>query len=64
MTNFAGLVGHDGALPGYQSFMAYAPAKRATLVILTNVYPDSGCGGPADALARMIAGELKLFDAP
>jgi len=26
--DFAGMIGHDGALPGFQTFMAYLPPRR------------------------------------
>ncbi len=64
ITNFSGMIGHDGALPGFQSFVGYVPAKDAALVILTNVYPDVDCGGPADQLAKVIAGALGLISVP
>jgi D-alanyl-D-alanine carboxypeptidase len=64
VTDFFGIIGHDGALPGFQSFMGYVPDKRATLVILTNVYPDLHCGGPADELAKLVGGQLGLFTPP
>jgi D-alanyl-D-alanine carboxypeptidase len=31
-----GWVGHDGAVPGYESLTVYLPAKQATMVILLN----------------------------
>jgi D-alanyl-D-alanine carboxypeptidase len=61
ITNFFGIIGHDGALPGFQSFVGYAPAHDATIVVLANVYPDVDCGGPADEITRVIATELGLF---
>jgi D-alanyl-D-alanine carboxypeptidase len=61
ITNFAGILGHDGALPGYQSFMGYVPSMDATLVVLTNVFPDLTCNGPADVIARRIAALLQLI---
>ena len=61
ITNFAGIIGHDGDLPGFQSFMGYVPARDATIVVLANVYPDLDCRGPADEIVKLIAGRLKLF---
>ncbi|MEO6135369.1 MAG: serine hydrolase [Ginsengibacter sp.] len=55
--------GHDGNAPGYRSVMFYQPAKKLSLVILTNyhgadiyaiakalynVIPDFACGGKDD----------------
>jgi CubicO group peptidase (beta-lactamase class C family) len=32
-----GLLGHNGAIPGYQSFMGYQPDKGVTVVVLANL---------------------------
>ena len=64
ITNFSGIIGHDGALPGFQTFVGYVPEKDAAVVILTDVYPDLHCGGPADAIARIIAATLGLISVP
>ena len=61
VANFFGVIGHDGALPGYQSFIGYVPAKDGTVVILTNVYNDKTCGSPADTIFKAVAKELALF---
>jgi D-alanyl-D-alanine carboxypeptidase len=61
ITNFGGVIGHDGALPGYQSFMGYVPAKNTTIVVLANVYTDLKCGGPADAIVKVIGKKIQLF---
>ena len=61
ITNFFGVIGHDGALPGFSSFVGYVPAKRATLIVLTNLYPAVSCEGPADEIAKILGGKLGLF---
>lgn len=61
ITNFAGIIGHDGALPGFQSFAGYNPAKDATIVVLANLYPDNDCGAPADEIVKLIGKKLQLF---
>ena len=61
VANFFGVIGHDGALPGYQSFIGYVPSKDGTVVILTNVYNDKMCGSPADTIFKAVARELALF---
>jgi hypothetical protein len=33
---YAGLLGHDGAVPGYDSLVLYSPRNGATLVLLGN----------------------------
>jgi hypothetical protein len=30
------MIGHDGLINGYQSFMGYDPASGDTLIVLTN----------------------------
>jgi CubicO group peptidase (beta-lactamase class C family) len=64
ITDFAGVIGHDGALLGYQSFMGYLPARDATLVVLANVFPDAECGSPADEIAKVILRQLQLLALP
>ena len=64
ITDFSGVIGHDGALPGYQSFMGYLPARDATLVVLANVFPDAECGSPADEIAQVILRQLQLLAPP
>jgi D-alanyl-D-alanine carboxypeptidase len=58
VANFGGFIGHDGELPGFQSFMGYMPQKGATIIVLVNldVAPDGS--PPADALAALIQQEL------
>jgi D-alanyl-D-alanine carboxypeptidase len=34
IAKFAGFLGHDGQLPGYNSFVGYDPSLRATIVVL------------------------------
>jgi len=57
-SGFGGFIGHNGAIPGYQSFMGYLPQKGATIVVLANsmVAPNIYLGDalPADALAKII----------
>jgi D-alanyl-D-alanine carboxypeptidase len=66
-----GFLGHNGSLPGFQSFMGYMPSKDATIIVLTNLDKSSTCtpsttapGQPptcpetADSLARVIIGDL------
>jgi D-alanyl-D-alanine carboxypeptidase len=55
-------IGHDGGLPGYQTFMGYSPQKDGTIVVLTNLfdapntYADDAL--PADAVAQLIAQQV------
>ncbi|MFE2745621.1 serine hydrolase domain-containing protein [Streptomyces scopuliridis] len=50
---FSGMWGHNGGLPGFQSFAAYEPVTAATVVVLTNV-DDSA----ADSLAAFVRTQL------
>jgi D-alanyl-D-alanine carboxypeptidase len=66
----AGFLGHNGSLPGFQSFMGYMPSRDATIIVLTNLDTSSACtpsttpGQPptcpetADTLAKVIIGDL------
>jgi D-alanyl-D-alanine carboxypeptidase len=62
MKVFGGLLGHTGAIPGFQSFVGYQPDKRVTVVVLANLYlaPNTyvGDGAPADEMAKVIAQQL------
>ena len=59
--NFAGMMGHDGALPGFQTFLGYIPARNATIVVTANMYVDSTCGSPADTIVKLLMKELGLL---
>lgn len=45
------IVGHGGAIPGFESSMVRIPEKKVTVIVLTNL-----TGGQADALANRLAG--------
>lgn len=49
-----GWVGHNGALPGYQSVTMYLPSKRATMVILINTDINYKNNEPSTFVARAI----------
>lgn len=56
---FGPFVGHDGSLPGYQSFMGYDAENGITLIILTNLQDSpEGVGGTANQMAKAIIAEL------
>lgn len=54
--NFDGYIGHNGSLPGYTSFVAYSPTRKATIVVLTNLTTPSQ--SPADQIAALIIDRL------
>jgi CubicO group peptidase (beta-lactamase class C family) len=45
------VVSHNGAIPGFSAFLGRVPAKKTTVIVLTN-----SSGGQADALGRQILG--------
>lgn len=58
IAEFNGFIGHNGQIPGYQSFMAYQPQKGATIIVLTNLFASPSGTEPADLLARVIMKEV------
>lgn len=58
IADFNGFIGHNGGLPGFQSFMGYMPEKSEMIVILTNLEPTANNAGPADELAKTIQKNL------
>ncbi|MBV9387389.1 MAG: beta-lactamase family protein [Chroococcidiopsidaceae cyanobacterium CP_BM_ER_R8_30] len=63
IANYGGAIGHNGSIPGYQSFMGYLPKLDATVIILTNLQhtwsPNGQGPDPADSLAQVIVEELQ-----
>jgi D-alanyl-D-alanine carboxypeptidase len=59
---FGGFLGHNGAIPGYQSFMGYEPESGTTVIVLASLIlgPNVflGDGLPADEMAKIIAAEV------
>lgn len=58
VADFDGFIGHNGGLPGYQSFAGYMPGKDATIVVLTNLQMTANGATPADTFAKMIRQDL------
>jgi D-alanyl-D-alanine carboxypeptidase len=64
VVNFRGFIGHNGSLPGYQSWMGYQPQQGATIIVLVNLNVAASDSeppialGPADELAKVIQREL------
>jgi len=55
------LIGHDGQIPGYMTFMGYDPASDLTIVIATNLYAiPSGEG----AALQILKGLVPIFYGP
>ncbi|MDQ3020336.1 MAG: beta-lactamase family protein [Bacteroidota bacterium] len=59
IADFDGAYGHNGGIPGFNSFMAYLPEKDATIIVLVNMQDNKNGIGPADYLARVIVEKLK-----
>lgn len=59
IANFGGFIGHNGALPGFQSFAAYSPVQDTTVIVLTNLEPLVTGTQAADQLAKIIIQKLR-----
>ena len=57
-----GWIGHNGALPGYETFSAYVPEQQMTLVILTNT--DSPYRDPANGHVSSVANAITKVVSP
>jgi D-alanyl-D-alanine carboxypeptidase len=51
-------IGHDGQLPGFNSFVGYNPETDATIVVVTNVYSAPDGSQPANEITKLIIKEL------
>jgi len=54
IADFNGAIGHNGGIPGYNSFMGYLPEQDVTIIVLCNMQDNRAGVGPADYIARMI----------
>lgn len=61
IADFDGAFGHNGGIPGFNSFMGYIPEKDATVIVLCNMQDNKNGIGPADYLARVIVEKLKTM---
>ena len=59
IADFNGAIGHNGGIPGFNSFMGYIPEKEAVIVVLVNMQDNKAGIGPADYIARVITEKLK-----
>ncbi|HMQ69078.1 MAG TPA: serine hydrolase domain-containing protein [Ignavibacteria bacterium] len=51
---FGGAIGHNGGIPGYNSFMGYIPKWDMTIIIFANMQDNKDEIGPADYIAGKI----------
>jgi len=59
--NAAGFIGHNGELPGYITGMFYNPEKKATIIIISNIYPrDMAILDMFKGIVNIIWPEIKL----
>jgi D-alanyl-D-alanine carboxypeptidase len=58
LAKFGPMIGHDGSLPGYQSFMGYDPDAGNTLIVLTNLQAAPDGAQPANEIAKRIIAQL------
>jgi D-alanyl-D-alanine carboxypeptidase len=58
LASFGPMIGHDGSLPGFQSFMVHDPASELTIVVLVNIQNAPDGQGPASEIARSLMGML------
>jgi D-alanyl-D-alanine carboxypeptidase len=58
IARFGPLIGHDGSLPGYQSFMGYDPQRKITVVVLCNLQFAPDGTSPANDLTMAIVSAL------
>ncbi|WP_072804070.1 serine hydrolase domain-containing protein [Rhodococcoides yunnanense] len=52
------LIGHDGAIPGFQSFMGHDPISDTTIVVLCTLRDGPAGGRPANEIAMGILQQL------
>jgi D-alanyl-D-alanine carboxypeptidase len=55
---FGPLYGHTGELPGYNTFAAYDPQRKITVVVWAALAPSPDGRAPATTMARTIIGQL------
>jgi D-alanyl-D-alanine carboxypeptidase len=58
MAKFGHMIGHNGSLPGYQSFMVHDPERDLTLIVFANIQATPAGRGAADLMAGALMGAL------
>ena len=57
IVRFGPLYGHDGQIPGFNSFMAHDPVRKDTVIVLDlQAAPDGK--QPANEMAKLIIAQL------
>lgn len=58
LESFGPLLGHDGAIPGFQTFMGYDPVTDITVIVLCTLRDGPAGGRPANEIAYGFARTL------
>ena len=58
LASFGPMLGHDGSLPGFTSFMAHDPRTSTTLIVLTTLQSSPDGQMVANEIARPIIGAI------
>lgn len=58
LAQFGPMIGHDGSLPGYQSFMGHDPETGNTLIVFTNMGVSPAGEMTANVIARTLIDAL------
>ncbi|MEU8007503.1 serine hydrolase domain-containing protein [Catellatospora sp. NPDC049111] len=58
LARFGAMYGHDGQIPGYNSFMAHDPVRKDTVIVLTSLFAGANGEQPANQMASAIIGAL------
>jgi D-alanyl-D-alanine carboxypeptidase len=64
LVRFGPLYGHDGQIPGYNSFMAHDPVRKNTVIVLTSLFAGADGKQPANQMAMAIIQALYGLPAP
>ncbi|GAB4052407.1 serine hydrolase domain-containing protein [Catellatospora paridis] len=54
LARFGPLYGHDGQIPGYNTFMAHDPIRKDTVIVLTSLFAGANGEQPANQMASAI----------
>lgn len=52
--------GHNGEIPGYQSFAVYSPLLEVTVIVLCNLHSEPAGVGPADLIGKEILAAFEV----
>ena len=58
IAKFGPMIGHDGSIPGYQSFMGYDPDRKITVIVLCNLQTAPDGTSPANDITMKIISAL------